>query len=102
MDTEFVWRLRYALTTGPEMVEAVIDGGVARVYPLDENDEPQFDRDPIVLRREGRDWCRTEAEAIAVCEAMRAKRLAILTKQMQKVQRIDFHKLVKEQRTWMG
>lgn len=92
--TEQVWMVKYALTEGPQLVDAVIENGCAHVYPKGEDGKPEFYRIPIFLHVESRDWCRTKEEALKACEIMRRNKLESMERRMDKLVNLNFKKLL--------
>ena len=77
-DTVTVWVSKYALTEGVYQ-----DVGVERSYSF-------TGKKWHVYGKPGRDWHRTEAEAIADAEERRTKKIASLGKQIAKLRALKF------------
>ena len=83
-----VWITKYALTQG--------------VYRCDVetfDDSPRMVKDAgsmVPMYYHGNDWHETSDEAVAKAEKMRAAKIASLEKQIAKLRRLDFAKMVRD------
>ena len=80
-----VWITKYALTQG--------------VYRCDVetfDDSPRMVKDAVSMYYHGNDWHETSDEAVAKAEKMRAAKIASLEKQIAKLRRLDFAKMVRD------
>ena len=77
-----VWISKYALTTG--LYEAEVD-------PSNTCSGSVYDKKTTAFYHgEGREWHRTKEDAIKRAEEMRIKKIASLTKQIQKLENMKF------------
>ena len=82
MTTE-IWTTKYALTAGIVRTQAKISDRFAHVPPGSAGH--QIDG---FYHGEGREWCRTEAEALARAEQMRQDRIVSLHRQIAKLEKM--------------
>lgn len=78
-----IWVVKYALTRGIFSTEADIDDAGFAIY-REKSGYKNY------LHGEGREWCRSEAEALKVAEMKRAKKLASLSVQIGKIEMLKF------------
>lgn len=76
-----IWISKYALTAGIYAAEAKINGDMV-VCGIDPKGRHCFN---MCFHGEGREWHRTEAEAIDRAEDMRTRKIKSLQKQLAKV-----------------
>lgn len=85
-----VWITKYALTEGVFDVEGEITSSFPDMCSWKSNGYPCF--------AHGKDWHKTESEALARAEQMRMNKIASLRKQIQKLDKLVFKPEGKEAR----
>lgn len=79
-----IYVTKFALTKGIYAAEAAVDGkGFAVIDGLDFQDD-------TYLHGEGREWCRTEADAISVAEKMKAHAIELTEQKLAKLKALNF------------
>lgn len=80
-----IYVTKYALTKGIYAAEADVDDrGFAVIEGADD-----FHPDTY-LHGEGREWCRTEADAISVAEKMRSHAIELMEQKLAKLKSLGF------------
>lgn len=78
------WVTKYALTTGIQKVQATVCSDISETM-ISYREDARYE-----LTAHGKDWHRTEEEAVARAEEMRVKKIASLKKSIAQLERLSF------------
>lgn len=80
-----IYVTKFALTKGVYAAEASVDD---RGFAVIDGRDFQHD---TYLHGEGREWCRTEADALSIAEKMRVHAVKLIEEKLAKLKTMKFH-----------